>query len=105
MGVLPLAIRAFSHFFDALHTHSQLQGEKLISDDGGELTRHPTMAGRIFAIVTTKSRHNHVIVEAFSVSGSRDKRYGMPTMYTSPEHGHHTILPSVSNTLLWRHLF
>ena len=54
------------------------------------------MAGRIFKIVATKSHREYVIMEVFNVSGSRDGRYGMPTMHASPDHGYHIIPPSVS---------
>ena len=103
MGVLPLAIRASSHFFGvaALHTHRLPQAERLVADDGEESTRHPTMAGRIFKIVATKSCREYVIMEVFNVSGSRDGRYGMPTMCASPDHGYHIIPPSVSYESLW----
>ena len=54
------------------------------------------MAGRIFKIIATKSHHKYVIVETFNVSGSRDDRYGIPTMHINPDYGLQTILPTVN---------
>ena len=56
------------------------------------------MAGRVFKIVVTKSlpRYECVIMQVFNVSGSRDDRYGMPTMHTNPDCGYQMISPSVS---------
>lgn len=69
-----------------------------MSNDGEELTHRPTMAGRIFKIVVTKSlpRHEYVIMEAFNVSESRDSRYGMPTMHAGPDYIYQTVPLSVS---------
>lgn len=105
MGVLPLAVCKWSHLFEVTtpHAYRSSQAERLVSDDGEESTHHPTMAGRIFRIVATKSHHEYVIMEAFSVSGSRDSRYGMPTLHANHDHKYHTILPSVSQKSLSLH--
>ena len=60
------------------------------------------MAGRIFKIIATKPfpRHEYVIVEVFNVSGSKDSRYGMPTMHANHDYNYQTILPSVSRNFL-----
>jgi len=56
------------------------------------------MVGRVFNIVATRSlpRHEYVIMETFNVSGSRDGRYGMPTLHACPDCEYQTIPPSVS---------
>jgi hypothetical protein len=74
----------------------QPQAESRTSDNGEESTYHSTMAGRIFKIIAAKSHRAYVIVKAFNVSGSRDDRYGMPTMHANPQYGYQTIPPSVS---------
>ena len=96
MGILPLTNRVLLNPFSILRSQ-KLQIGRHASDDGGELTDNLTMAGRIFKIIATKSHHEYVIIEAFNVSGSRDDRYGMPTMHVSPDYGYQTILPSVSH--------
>jgi len=108
MGVLPFTICVSSRFFGvtALQlyiTHQLSQTEELISDNGEKSTHRPTMAGRIFKIVATKSHRESVIMETFNVSESRDSRYGMPTMHASPGHGYHIISPSVSYESPWPH--
>jgi hypothetical protein len=72
--------------------------EKYISDEGVESTCYPTMAGRVFKIVVTKSlpRYECVIMQVFNVSGSRDDQYGMPTMHANPDSRYQIISPSVS---------
>ena len=76
--------------------------EKHVPDDGEEPTSNPTMAGRIFKIVVTKPlpRREYAIVDVFNVSGSKDSRYGMPTMHANRDYGYQTILPSVSRNFL-----
>jgi len=103
MGILLFTVCKSSCFFKVtvLDAHGLSQAEELIPDNGEGLAHHPTMTGRIFRIVVTKSHHKYVIIEAFDVSGSRDSRYGMPTMYASPDCGYHIISSSVSYRPLW----
>ena len=75
----------------------RLQEERRESE---ESSYHPTTAGRIFKIIATRFGHKYVIMEAFDVSGSRDGRYGMPTMCANPGYGYQTIPPSVSSSYL-----
>ena len=81
-----------------LRTYRWTQAERRVLDGGEESTHRPTMAGRIFKIIATKSpsRRTYVIMEPFNVSGSRDNRYGMPTMRVSSDSGYQIIPPSVS---------
>lgn len=104
MGVLSLTNCAPPYFLKivVLGAHRLSQAENRISDDGKELFHRRTMVGRVFNIIVTKSlpRHEYVIMEAFNVSGSRDSRYGMPTMCANPNCGYQIILPSVSRSFL-----
>ena len=84
--------------FRSRRTHRLSQAEACVSNSGEESTHRCTMAGRIFNIAVTNTRHEYVIIEVFDVSESRDIRYGMPAMRASSNHGYHTVLPSVSHT-------
>ena len=97
MGVLPLTICVLFCFFIVvvLYSHRRSQAENCILEDGEEMVHHPTMAGRIFRIVTTQSHCKYVVIESFNVSGSRDSRYGMPTMHAGPGYAYQMIPPSV----------
>ena len=85
-----------NRIFPKSRTDRLSRAKESTSDNGQESTHHPTMVGRIFKIVVTKSHHEYIIVEAFHVSGSRDCRYGMPTMYARDDHDYPIIQPSVS---------
>ena len=87
-------------FSPSYRTQEVLQTEKQVSDSGEESFHYRTMVGRIFTITVTKARCEHVILELFNVSESRDQRYGMPTMRASPEERYQVVPPSVSRNYL-----
>ena len=86
----------FSLLSQNCRTHEWLKAGTHILDDGEEVIHHCTMVGRIFKIAVTKICHEYVIMEAFDILESRDRRYGMPEMHARHDQRYQVVPPSVS---------